>query len=112
MATANRDDLYLLRDGTHADPAEVAKGKDGVLRHANGVAVALREDGEPLTVGENARVSGNMLAARGSEKPSGAERPSPPQRADQGDVRVRSESQPQAQAQPTETSAPAPTPAQ
>lgn len=45
------DTWYVLVDGTHADPAEVEQGKDGKLRHKNGVEVALRDNGLPLTSG-------------------------------------------------------------
>lgn len=44
-------DKYLMQDGTYADFSECSEGDDGVLRHAeNGVAVALRDDGEPMTL--------------------------------------------------------------
>lgn len=55
--------LYLLVDGTHADPAECSKGADGVLRHKNGMAVAMRGTGEPQTVGEDAVLNKNVEAA-------------------------------------------------
>lgn len=45
------DTWYVLADGTHADPADVSHDKDGVLKHKNGVPVALRESGVPLTSG-------------------------------------------------------------
>jgi hypothetical protein len=57
------DGLYLLRDGTQADPADCSSGKDGVLRHTNGVAVALKDDGEPITIAANAVRSGSGAAA-------------------------------------------------
>lgn len=45
--------LYLLRDGTYADPKDCFKDKgDGVLKHKNGVAVALKSDGEPETMAD------------------------------------------------------------
>jgi hypothetical protein len=59
----DHDNLFLLQDGTQADPRDCSRGKDGVIRYRNGVAVALRGDGEPLTVGENAATSGNAHAA-------------------------------------------------
>lgn len=33
---------YVLKDGTYADPNECAPDEAGVLRHANGVEVAMR----------------------------------------------------------------------
>lgn len=42
---------YRLADGTQADPNDVATGEDGVLRHKNGVPVAMRESGAPMTCG-------------------------------------------------------------
>lgn len=59
----NPEHLYVLRDGTHADPAECEKDKNGVLKHKNGVAVALYEDGSPQTVGKDAVVNKNVEAA-------------------------------------------------
>lgn len=35
---------YVLENGAVADPAEVMAGEDGVLRHRDGVAVAMRGD--------------------------------------------------------------------
>lgn len=55
--------LYLLQDGTHADPAACSRGKDGVLRHENGLAVCLYEDGTPQTVGADAERNKNVEAA-------------------------------------------------
>lgn len=53
--------MYVLMDGTQADPHDCAKGKDGVLRHKNGVKVAIDGDGNPETVGD--RTAMNSLAA-------------------------------------------------
>jgi hypothetical protein len=58
---------YLLVDGTHADPNEVAPDKDGVLRHKNGLAVALREDGVPMSVGRGAVENKNVEAAQAGD---------------------------------------------
>lgn len=55
--------LYLLVDGTHADPDECDVGADHELRHANGVPVALREDGNPQTVAQGAVENMNVLAS-------------------------------------------------
>ncbi len=41
MATAT---WYLLSDGTYADPSECATGEDGVLRHADGAEVVMRDE--------------------------------------------------------------------
>lgn len=56
--------LYLLQDGTHADPSACKRGKDGVLRHENGLAVCLYENGEPQTVEEDAVRNKNVEAAK------------------------------------------------
>lgn len=58
-------DLYLLQDGTHAYPKDCSTGKDGVLRHKNGLAVAMTADGEPQTVSDDAVRNGNVMAAEG-----------------------------------------------
>lgn len=60
----NSGSLYLLQDGTHADPKDCSAGKDGVLRHKNGLAVAMREDGEPQTLGSDAVQNMNVEAAK------------------------------------------------
>jgi hypothetical protein len=39
-----RETWYVLDDGSVADPREVAPDKNGVLRHKNGAAVAMRGD--------------------------------------------------------------------
>ena len=60
---------YLLADGTQADPNDVSPGADGVLRHKNGMPVAMREGGVPMTVGvDAARESMNEAAAKAGEK--------------------------------------------
>lgn len=56
-------DLYLLVDGTHADPDDCDVGADLELRHANGLAVALNEDGSPMTVAQGAIDNMNAQAA-------------------------------------------------
>lgn len=65
-------DLYLLQDGTHADPKDVSRGKDGVLRHKNGLAVALYENGEPQSIRADAEYNKNVEAANAG-KERGAE---------------------------------------
>lgn len=55
--------LYLLQDGTYADPKDVSKGKDGVLRHKNGVGVTLNEAGEPFTLGDATALNEEAAAA-------------------------------------------------
>lgn len=60
-------DLYLLRDGTYADPKDCGKGDDGVLRHKNGVAVALQGTGEPETLRQQAVLNGNLAGSQADE---------------------------------------------
>jgi len=55
---------YLLVDGTHADPNDVAPDKDGVLRHTNGLAVALHDNGVPQTIGRGAVENKHVEAAK------------------------------------------------
>lgn len=43
-------DLYLMKDGTHADPSDCFKGKDGVLQNKNGMPVAIDATGNPETI--------------------------------------------------------------
>lgn len=83
----NDPGLYLLRDGTYADPAECSPGDDGVLRHANGVPVALRDDGQPHTLGDS--TAANAPAAEAgkaemaeSEAEAEAAMPAAPARAE------------------------------
>jgi hypothetical protein len=45
------DTWYVLDDGSFADPRDVAIGADGVLRHKDGVAVAMRSAGVPRSRG-------------------------------------------------------------
>lgn len=61
--------LYLLLDGTHAAPGDCSKDDKGVLRHSNGIAVALYEDGSPQTVGKDAEVNKNVEAAAAGKAP-------------------------------------------
>jgi hypothetical protein len=42
---------YVLEDGSFADPRDVAIGADGILRHNDGVAVAMRSAGVPRSRG-------------------------------------------------------------
>lgn len=62
------DNLYLLMDGTYADPAACSAGKDGVLRHENGVKVAMTDAGEPMTLSRVTahNVAANAAAAEGA----------------------------------------------
>lgn len=62
----NANDFVILQDGTQADPGDVSKGEDGVMRSKNGVAVSLGSDGKPQTVGRAALENGNVLAASGA----------------------------------------------
>lgn len=65
---ANVQDLYVLVDGTQADPGDVSRGDDGVLRHKNGMAVALKADGSPQTIAD--RTAMNKAAAEAGKKPA------------------------------------------
>jgi hypothetical protein len=58
-----RETWYVLADGTPADPAEVAPGADGVLRHKSGVAVAYGPHG-PRSRGMSADDIAAARAAR------------------------------------------------
>lgn len=60
---SNIENLYRLQDGTQADPKDCEKGKDGVLRHKNGLAVVLKEDGEPQTLGHEAASNTKLMNA-------------------------------------------------
>lgn len=55
--------LYTLQDGTYADPKDCSKGKDGVLRHKNGLGVALDDDGEPFTLADAAALNADAAHA-------------------------------------------------
>ncbi len=77
--------FYLLVDGTHADPDDCARGADGVLRHENGLAVAIREDGNPSTIGVDAVDNKNVEAAQMGE-PDPNTQPPPPSAPPQGDL--------------------------
>lgn len=55
---------YILEDGTHADPNDVAPDDKGVLRHKKGLAVATHDNGVPMTVGVAAVEGGNVIAAQ------------------------------------------------
>lgn len=61
-------ELYLLVDGTHADPDDCDVGADNELRHENGVPVALREDGLPQTVAQGTIENMNVEAVKAGEK--------------------------------------------
>ncbi|MEY9466296.1 hypothetical protein ABH973_006709 [Bradyrhizobium ottawaense] len=65
----NVKNLYLLQDGTQADPSDCEVGNDGVLRHTNGLAVAMGENGEPQTIGGAAASGGNAAAAAAGKPP-------------------------------------------
>lgn len=60
---AKAGDLYLLQDGTYADPKECSKDEHGVLRHRNGMAVAMTSEGDPMTLAYQAEEGGNAAAA-------------------------------------------------
>lgn len=65
--TKQHENFYRLQDGTQADPSDVSKGKDGVLRHKNGLAVLLDDKGEPQTIGQAAADNKNVEAASAGE---------------------------------------------
>jgi hypothetical protein len=71
--------LYLLQDGTHADPGACAPDNKGALRHTeSGLAVCLYEDGTPQTVGQDAINNMNLAAATAADpdaSPKAAEKP-------------------------------------
>jgi len=70
----DHDNLYLLQDGTQADSADCSADKAGVLRHKDGLAVCLRDDGKPMTIGENAVISMNVDAAQAGKMEHVAEK--------------------------------------
>lgn len=63
-----RETWYVLEDGSNADPREVAPDKSGVLRHKNGVAVAIGGHGNPRSTGVD------VEAERKSPRPEKPER--------------------------------------
>lgn len=63
---AETDTWYVLADGTHAHPADVEQGDDGVLKSKDGVPVALRDNGLPLTSG--VATKSNRQAAKAGRK--------------------------------------------
>jgi hypothetical protein len=77
---AKVENRYLMQDGTYADPAECAKGKDGSLRHKeSGLLVAMTADGDPITVASGAVMNKNVDAANaGKEVPAAMPEPQPP----------------------------------
>lgn len=75
MKAMTEGHLYLLKDGTAADPKDCAKGDDGVLRHKDGREVSVTDEGEPLTLASNAALSGASAAADGSTVPDEVEPP-------------------------------------
>lgn len=92
---SDASNLYVLADGTHGDPAECKADDKGVMRHANGVPVALKADGKPLTVGDQAVEGYNESAAKAADgepvKPIGVpdhSAPPAPARADRRPVGI------------------------
>jgi hypothetical protein len=69
------DTWYLLVDGTHADPNDVITDDDGILRHMDGLAVAMRGDGVPSTIGVGAVENKNVAAAQAGTDPVAAPDP-------------------------------------
>lgn len=69
----NDKSLVLLQDGTYADPSDISRGNDGKLRHKNGVGVALRDDGDPVTLGHAVDMNAKAAVISGPEpQPNGA----------------------------------------
>lgn len=61
-------ELYLLVDGTYADPSKCDLGADNELRHGeNGVPVALDGEGNPQTVVQGSVDNKNVEAAEAGE---------------------------------------------
>lgn len=71
MKEAKTGDLYRLQDGTQADPKDCSSGKDGILRHKNGLAVVLDADGEPLTLATEAERNVELSKAAFGDKLQG-----------------------------------------
>lgn len=65
---------YLLQDGTYAAPSDCAADGSGVLRHKNGLAVAMRGDGSPQTVASGAVDNKNVEAAATGAAAAGAKK--------------------------------------
>lgn len=65
---------YVLADGTYADPNQCHPGKDGVLRHENGVPVAVGEHGNPMTISIDADAE---RKSKGKTRQIEAEKPEP-----------------------------------
>lgn len=64
------EDMVVLLDGTQADHADCARGEDGIVRHKNGVPVAMGEDGQPETIAK--RTARNAPAAEAGKRPEAA----------------------------------------
>lgn len=65
-----RETWYVLEDGTAADPKEVKPDDKGVLRHSNGMAVAVGPHG-PKSTGVDVEAE---RAKSKDVKPSGSQR--------------------------------------
>lgn len=62
------EEMFVLMDGTQANPDDCARDKDGVLRHKNGVKVAIDGDGKPETVGNRTEMN-SLAAGRREQQP-------------------------------------------
>jgi hypothetical protein len=69
-----RETWYVLENGLNADPREVVSDDKGVLRHQNGVAVAIGDHGNPRSR------SVDVEEERKSKKPKTVEREAPSSR--------------------------------
>lgn len=70
---------YIMEDGTMGDPREVSAGDDGILRHADGRAVAYASHGpRSCSVEVEAKPFGGKGDHDGDGKAGGAKNPAEP----------------------------------
>lgn len=87
--TKDIGNFYRLSDGTQADPKDVSTGKDGVMRHKNGLAVLLNEDGTPQTIGQEAVDNKNVEAAEGGKDAAADDMPVKDMKQDDAKANVK-----------------------
>lgn len=68
-----RETWYVLEDGSSADPRKVAPDDKGVMRHENGMAVAIGSHGNPRSRGVELDGDGREMTA-GEKKPVARDR--------------------------------------
>lgn len=56
-----QDTWYVLEDGSSADPRQVAPDDKGVLRHSNGMAVAIGAHGNHRSRGVDVDQKGDLI---------------------------------------------------